>query len=279
MRFINSKIPSFQIPSFLNRAKKGRVDLQQIEVAKRLSALTFSLPKLGESVESNADSCEVDLESMAFAIADGVSQSFNPRTWSHLVSEFAVRSRGLISVSEIENLALELPQEIPDDEPWYISEMRERGSQSTLLYVEFDLKDSGTVLNLQSVGDCCAFHIRAGKVIDSWPFCREFDFPTRPAAVMTKSPFVLGEVARHRWELTNDDEIVLATDAMSRFLVKAIQRNEEIEVTTVFPFLDRESGADELFFEWAESARRDGFLEDDDLTVLHIFPTGVHQKI
>ena len=279
MRSIYSKILSFPIPSFLNRSKKSGVDLQQIEVAERLSASTFSLPKLGESIESNADSCEVDLKAMAFAIADGVSQSFNPRTWSQLVSEFAVRSRGSISVSEIENLSLELPREIPDDEPWYISEMRERGSQSTLLYVEFDAKDSGTVLHLQSVGDCCAFHIRAGKVIDSWPFCREFDFPTRPSAVMTKSPFVLGEVARQSWELANDDEIILATDAMSRFFVKAVQRNAEIEVTTVFPFLDRETGSDELFSEWSESARREGFLEDDDLTVLHIFPTDAHQKI
>lgn len=235
-----------------------------------ISAAVFSCPKLGELEDSNADSCAVDLAVGKFAIADGVSQSFDPRTWSRLVSEFAVSGAEQISAISIEELSREMNMEVPEDEPWYISEMRDRGSQSTFLSISLERRDLGTFLNLRSVGDCCAFHIRAGKVFDSWPFRKENDFPSRPTAVMTKAPFILGEVASQGWYLGDSDEVILATDAMARFLVKAVQRNADIEVASVFPFLDIETRQDEMFLEWADSARRDGVLEDDDLTLMRI---------
>jgi len=254
----------------LKKSKKQNLASMPIVKSQTYKSSIFTLPKLGEFPDTNADNCATDVSSSRFAIADGVSQSFDPRIWSLRVSENAVRSGGQISVDSIEELSKEVDTAIPDDEPWYVSEMRDRGSQSTILCIDFEKSEQGIVLNLCSVGDCCAFQIRDGKVISSWPFRREIDFPMRPHAVMTKFPFITGDIEYEKWLLNDSDEVILATDAMSRFLVRAVERNRDIELESVFPFLS--SGSD-VFSEWADSARREGVLEDDDLTVMHISPS------
>ena len=232
--------------------------------------LEFTLPKLGEDADSNADYCTWNRSAGRYVIADGVSQSFEPRVWARTISNHAVKTGAVISPHEMELLAAKLSSPALSDESWFVSEMRDRGSQSTILFAEIRLINNQVIVRLNSIGDCCAFLFRDGRVVISWPYISAADFPFHPFAVSTKPPFISGDIDECEWVLEPSDQLVLATDAMSRFLVTAVERNASIDLESVFPFFAPGVPQHEIFSEWADLARRGGSLEDDDLTIMMI---------
>jgi hypothetical protein len=66
------------------------------------------------------------------------------------------------------------------------------------------------------------------------------------------------------------DSVLITTDALARFAVGAIQRNSEITVGELFPFLVIEDDEDVIFPEWANESRVANAIEDDDLTIVEI---------
>jgi hypothetical protein len=231
------------------------------------NVFVISIPKVGESASSNADSVAIDSEKFRFAVADGVSQSFDPGSWSRLLVESFVNG-DFLNASTFQRLAAQLDTKSSDDEPWYVAEMRDKGSFSTFLSMELKPSQSGMSCYFQSIGDCCAFHVRANQILDSWPYKRLEDFPVRPRAISSLPPFVDTPIDSTMLTVAQNDEIWITTDALAKFIVSSNDQDLDVFLEK---FTNSQNARDETVFSiWATELRRSGRIEDDDLSIMRI---------
>lgn len=235
-----------------------------------IAVLGFTRAKLGEIDSSNADSFQWNLESGIVAISDGVSRSYLPEVWSRLLVKEVVEAGVILRVEQIERLVEGLATPTENDEQWFTTELKSKGSHATLMSCQFKKSGTNYSVALRTIGDCCAFQIRNGNFLRSWPFHIQEDFPVRPTAISSLRPFGLSDEIETTWELIHTDKILLVTDAIGRFSIGALERNSEIQVTDLFPFLSSISSSQELFAEWADHVRVSGSMEDDDLSLIEI---------
>jgi hypothetical protein len=239
-------------------------------VSHSISVRGFSVPKLEELVETNADAFLFDIEKGIVAVSDGVSRSYRPELWSRALVTSICRSGLPMTDERIVQLASELEIEPQDDDAWYTAELRSKGSHATLISAHLVRQEMNDVVELTSVGDCCAFLVRNELLVDSWPYRHRDDFPARPHAISSIGKNGLGDQVSTQWKVSYGDRLLLATDAISRFAVTALNRNPLISVSELFPFLDVENGQEEIFNEWANESRMATAVEDDDLTIVEI---------
>ena len=236
----------------------------------------FRTSKSGEPIETCADMVHVNLKDQVFAIADGVSQSFNSAKWAELLVTEASKPNGVMGLlnhvptisSDWENdCKLLLKGEEPQS---FLLQKQQQGSQSTLAALKLISRTDGQNWQFNTIGDSLLIVLDASEssplIRKFYPWSRADDFPAGPDIVSTRRPFLRGHIKTFEFESVVREKLLLMTDAMARYAVT----NGAIgsEIAKVFPFLE----SNDLDFEsWITNARQNG-LGDDDSTLILISP-------
>jgi len=225
----------------------------------RIPPAARSVPKAGRFPDENEDAYALNPAVGRYAVADGVSTAARPEVWSSLlVQAFAEGSDNVFDAAALHGLAEQWrAQTIGPDLPWYAQEKLSQGSSATFLGLRVD--HASGEFSAEAVGDTCLFHVRGPRLLCSYPLTDSRDFTNTPAQLSTTarrqpSPARLFGHARP-W-----DQLVLATDAMSKFLLLVHERRRQ------FPALiDLVTGSH--FAEYVELHRSLQRLDNDDTTL------------
>lgn len=232
--------------------------------AIQTKAFAFTAPKAGRTADENEDAFHAPPDGgTRFAIADGATESSYSKRWAQLLvkaTDYAFRpDRGW--------LWLKLAQwawkrEVPKDLPWYAVENSQRGAFAAFLVLEIEPTHKWTSW---SIGDCCLFQVRAGRLVTRWPFSDPSEFNNLPFLVGSRSTTEsLMEKARgiFGWWRPGD-EFWLATDALAHWLLTQHVADEWPPVGLA------DVGDDDGFRAWVEARRGEG-LRNDDTTLVRV---------
>lgn len=194
------------------------------------------------------------------AVADGATESMFSGRWAELLVD-EVTAENVTSTEALQNV---LPSaqaswrasvsEEMDGRPWYVSTKALEGAHATLLGLSMDVDGEWRALG---VGDCCLFHLRQGRLLFSWPYESADLFDDRPDLLPSRSrlPVPRPRTTGGRWQ--SGDVFLLATDALAAWLL-------ERGVSDVISMTEEE------FRQVVASARSDGTLRNDDVTLVTI---------
>lgn len=192
------------------------------------------------------------------AVADGATESAYAKVWAQILTRGFVDS-DLSSgdgfeqhlVSWRHTWCRHLETKIRDV-PWYTSAKVAEGAYAAFLGLSI-MEDGSWVA--VSVGDCCLFHVRVGKLVQSWPFEDADLFTTSPHLISTLPDTTQPEILTRAGTWSDGDAFMLATDAVAAWMLR--------------------TGAFEAGFSGAEafrarihSARGNGTIRNDDVTLL-----------
>lgn len=219
----------------------------------------LSEPRSGGATEDYEDAAalEADAWPVRAAVADGATESVFAGAWAHaLVERLVARPQAspdafTEAVTEARARWGSSAADRARDRPWYVQAKASEGAFATVLALT--LHEDGT-WGASVVGDCCLFHLRAGRTLRAWPFTDPDAFTNRPALVSSRPdrPVPSPLTASGTW--TAGDRWLLATDAVAAWLLRtdpgALEPDEQ------------------AFSAAVRAAREDGPLRNDDATLL-----------
>lgn len=143
------------------------------------------VPKDPNRPDETEDAFAISIETGRLAVSDGASESFDSRTWAHLlVHAFTLdprlRPEWLSTVVSEYNAQFDISAL-----SWSKQAAFERGNFATLLGVEAIASNSS--VELTSVGDSLAVLLAGGEMIDSFPYIDPQQFQQRPELLCTKT--------------------------------------------------------------------------------------------
>jgi hypothetical protein len=235
----------------------------------------FQTPKNGSTSQECQDALAWDEQQMTFAIADGVSDSAFQSLWANiLVNSFVTEARTMHSFSK-NWLAdwLQTQQNVWNSRvnwetiPWHGRlKAQQTGGQATFLGIHV-LPDKGSWIGI-AIGDCNLFRFgKDGRLKESAPNLRSADFSNATQAFSStvhQQDQMLSQVKMIQGTLDPGDSLVLATDAMARWMLERLEGKKDPlrEIPT-----SNEAG---VFSHWVSAQRQSGTLKDDDTSLLLI---------
>lgn len=243
----------------------------------RFNSTIYRTSKSDEPIESCADWAKADHSRQVFAIADGVSQSFNSSKWAEILAMKADSTKNLEKfIDDVQQFAQEWDSDcaslLTDDDPHsFVRQKQQQGAQSTLATLRLIKRGEMQFWQFSTIGDSLLVVLdtsegyRSIKRLTPWS---QLDlFPGSPDVVASKVPHIRGHVKAFEYPASKHQELILMTDALARYIV--VRATIEGEIDELFPFLNN-SGIS--FQTWVDNTRTKG-LQDDDSTLIHIFPS------
>jgi hypothetical protein len=175
-----------------------------------------------------------------FVVLDGATTAYDPVRWvDQLVRSFAPQADGArgprLEPASMRAWFAEMQHRWAQDVRDFDSIIEERkfaevGSFATLLGFEiYGLDGPEPYWRAVALGDTVLFHVRASRLIATFPPLGPEDFGTLPDGVHT-SPASLDKMTEHLLlgggVLAAGDFLFAATDAMSQWILRTIQRGE-----------------------------------------------------
>jgi hypothetical protein len=246
----------------------------------------FQAPKNGSTSQECQDAVAWDAQKTTFAIADGVSDSAFQQLWAKiLVDSFVAEARTLQSFSKawLANW-LRTQQSVWNSRvnwetvPWHGRlKAQQTGAQATFLGIRL-LPERRSWVGIV-IGDCNLFRFSNGGTLrESIPNNRSADFSNATQAfssTLQNQDQMLSQVKLIQGNYDPGDSLVLATDAMARWVLERVeaQRNPMREIPA-----SKEPG---VFDAWVHAQRQDGGLKDDDtsLLLIHVEPLPEARKV
>lgn len=241
----------------------------------------YSIAKSAMVKDSNQDACAVSRNKRYYAIADGVGEGVFSDIWANMVVQYFCESPIKIGRPNQYNLSLEDDVTIRR----WLSPIRSRMAKKVRLsikgmsiLIQDKWRDKGTgctFLGLKffnrkfraySVGDCNLFHIRGQELLHSFPLKSSKDFGSVPEQISTKFSQRNIDLNFVAFEYTIGDVLILATDAISQWLLAEYERGQP-QWNLILNIRDHQ------FFEEIINDLRHrprNRLHDDDVTVLTI---------
>lgn len=254
----------------------------------------FAMAKDGNSAEEYEDATGSSSEGRRFAIADGATQTSFADRWSQILAlEFIMNPPADEPAPARWKNWLQPLQEawslgIPWEKlPWFALEKAQAGACTTLLALEF-IPNSiggepskttfwqrlmgvrnkpGMKWRAEAVGDSCLFHIRHGRLVQSFPLSRPSQFNHSPMLITT-NPEQNGLVCNHLKSIAGDccpgDQFLLMTDALAKWFLGRHVVGEK-------PWTHLAGLHDDVAFKDFIFAERDaGRIDNDDTTLINI---------
>ncbi len=232
----------------------------------------YSTVKAGNAEEECEDAWSYGNPPLAFAIADGATESSFSREWAtRLVEDFVARSPWLRDGETAIDLAawLEPLQHqwaawiASQDLRWYARRKTQEGTFAAFLGLTFD-RDC-LQWRAVAVGDACLFVVRDGQLLHSFPLSRDSEFGYRPRLIGTLGWTELSHSIRYLCAAAAvGDRFYLATDALAAWILSRVRMGE-----TPWVELDRiEDSA--AFARWVADLRARDEVANDDMTLLHL---------
>lgn len=226
----------------------------------RVSVL--SVPKRSRPASENEDSAAADAETGLFAVADGASTSARAEVWSRLLVQAYVGT-GLDPCAEpvLGRLRQQWQAQVSAVSlPWYAQAKLLQGGASTFAGLALDRASEG--FKVSAVGDSCVFQFRGARLLLAAPIAHSGGFSRFSPAVSTRLEDGPPDCQRWAGDYRPGDVFVLATDAMSRFLLDRYEHREQVPAF----------GSPSDFPRRVEAYRRSGLLHDDDTTICVVRP-------
>ena len=245
----------------------------------QLCANKFVTCKKGDTSADCQDAAELNKDRARYAIADGATRSFFPKTWAEILVKAFCEETTLSLEQEswkewIEPLRqrwLEQVTSTVQETKRFISVDRLSKSESaasTFVGLEIDPKKS--VWKAMIIGDSCLFHIRDSKLKESYLIKKSEDFTNRPDIFASFAKDSLSEPTFRTGQVKTGDILILATDALAKWI---IQHEEKGKFNDALKRLIKiEANSEKQFNDFVEEAREtDGIrLVNDDVALLLI---------
>ena len=218
------------------------------------------------------DFCSSEIAKGLFAISDGVGTAALSDLWAKvLVQHF-------LSVPLLSNHPFEIEwwleqaqqlfrQQQPDLEWGARQQIESQGSYATLATLRFEYVQDETAKALLLIfGDSCIFIARTQshqiKEVNAFPPFEATDFDRAPICLPSKSDVFNRACQSYPVELQTGDTVVLATDAVSRWIISAPDR-----VVALQTIIDQTPTS---WSDFINEHRINGEMIDDDCTALII---------
>ncbi len=236
-----------------------------------MSIKTLNFSKAGNRQEESEDSLAINSERERYSVCDGASDSIFSGWWaSCLAGEFVDGDYNLDNGSEYFQMLLNARKKWYSGInwnrlPWNVKNKSIRGSYCTFMGVQL-VRDDSLYCNAWAVGDSC-FFIDDGKSLQSFPVSSPEDFGVHPDLVWSGYGHPMNErkeyvpeykVKSFKSEIENCKRIVLATDALSKYILE----NGAESIDRIW-----ENSSSREFF---DKLRSDGSIKNDDLSAIII---------
>lgn len=216
------------------------------------------------------DAAAFDLHGRRFAIADGVSSAIFSDVWAKVLVDTAVE--GDIPLDDMEAMVewltplrdqwkQSLPTTMNDFQLQRLQETR--GGHSTLLGVNVIDNEGEIYFESYSIGDCCMFVFRDGKLHASFPGEDAAFFGINPTSLpSSRIPRERYQAERYRGTLEVGDNVALASDAIACWMFKEIEAGNDVDLQ----FFEKIESLD--WSEWVRDSRIEKRMRVDDVTLM-----------
>ncbi len=229
------------------------------------------ISKHGNAISECEDSFAVG--AFAFAVADGASDAIYSDVWSTILAdsfcqntsyewepaEYAAWLERCRSAWDVWEHQLRSTKTLP----WFTTEKLRYGSYSTFVGLSFANSGTGE-WQAWLYGDSCLILVRDSRIELSTPVKRSADFANTPALIGTDRGIARNEPQRIRGTAKAGDRILLATDALSAWILRECEGGRPPWVA-----LDGLSQGEPLNTLIAQE-RQAGRLRNDDVTLVSI---------
>ncbi|MBW4589681.1 hypothetical protein G7B40_030910 [Aetokthonos hydrillicola Thurmond2011] len=245
----------------------------------------FSIPKHGESTRTNEDSCAIDPYGIRIAIADGMGTTLNPKYWSDAITQHFIQYQRSYKICKFihdrYDIWLKEPQKMWRE--WFIQNASthtarhinfsngsngRRDSRATFLGIEFSPVNFSTEVGrwaAVALGDSCLFHIRKDSssdyhLVESFPVKSSKEFSPHTPGFSSNSDNNGDKPSYCEGQYSLGDIFILGTDALSEWILKSIETNNDEwkELLSV--------STDDEFESLIERLRQEKKINDDDTT-------------
>jgi hypothetical protein len=222
-------------------------------------------PKLGETAETCEDVFALqrrvldDAESVRIALSDGATMTSFARTWAQILTGWFTQRRFHDEASF--RIALRIMRrywstKLPADLPWHSEEKVAQGAGATLLGVDVVSNGDGVHWKALAVGDTCLLSYAGTHIEHSFPLATSEEFDYTPGLISSALDAEIPVPAFATGELAQDGVLVLATDALAKFLIERDGQIDPLE-------LAQPDGRDGRF----DQLRTDGSMKNDDIAL------------
>ncbi|MEU4746791.1 hypothetical protein AB0G02_40925, partial [Actinosynnema sp. NPDC023658] len=149
----------------------------------------------------------------------------------------------------------------------------DRGPHAAVVAARFDTDPSGVVRwDAAALGDSCLFHARGDRLLRAFPVESAEAFDNSPGLVnaFNRDHALLARHVRTASGVAEPgDGLFLCTDALAAWFLREAERGgRPWHVLSGFT----RSGDPEGFTAWLATARAEGMVRNDDVTVVHVDP-------
>ena len=240
-----------------------------------LSVKKFHRPKTGYKESEYEDAFAENPETRAFAVAGGASESSFSGVWAYALVDTFVGNPPRFdqndrdAIREILKVARGKWYESVNwtSLPWFQKNKAVLGSYSTFLGLQMDFSGEQKRFRCITVGDSCMFHV-SGPKMEPFPFADPKDMNYTPRLMWSGHGFPIGPnkeadvqgLEAKYGKLKDGDMIILATDAISKWMLQ--HKNERPWV----PILEKFDKLDSFVGDLIAS----GQCKNDDVTMIFI---------
>ncbi|MER5265991.1 protein phosphatase 2C domain-containing protein [Actinosynnema sp. NPDC002837] len=254
---------------------------------------SLRVPKQGNTARECEDAAHVEAAPdgpVLAAVADGASESLLAGEWADLLTrtttdaarddDCALRdvdrfAAALVRAGEAwgEWLADYVAAREADDRPiaWYEQPKLDRGPHAAVLAARFDTEPSGsTRWDVAALGDSCLFHTRDDRLLRAFPMESAEAFDNAPGLVnafQRDHELLARHVRTASGTAERGDGFFLCTDALAAWFLRAADRGDR--PWQLLAKFTRSSDLDGLTA-WLATARAEGLMRNDDVTVVHV---------
>ena len=241
----------------------------------------YTTHKLGNQCAENQDAFCIPstdegycaLAEQRFAVCDGATEAMFSGPWARALAEAWVAGAldfGPEVDSKLDQLSQSWALELPDtSSSWWAEEKQQAGAFTTILGLRLTHSEGKSRWALSAVGDSCLFLIRQNALVFAGPLTRSEEFESSPYLLATsrsKNRNLLGELHTSEGELLKNDELVLATDALSCWLLKQFEVGKKHSDLLNF---EEQEDKQRAFLDFVARARESG-MKNDDVTLMSI---------
>jgi len=262
-----------------------------------ISYKVFITHKQGESKQDCQDAYDINKEKYRYAIADGATQSFYSAYWSRFLVEHFCSSEDTFLTDELlkhkgenwyswlEPIQLKWHQKIKalveEKNKYFITNRfkRRESAVSTFIGIEINFTQSEVLWHSLIIGDSCLLHIKDGNFHKSYLFESASQFTSKPEFFSSYAQENIYEPKFLTDSLGKNDVLLLATDAIAKWLIQQKERGQESWISAWNSLLRLKSQIE--FEDYINDLRQcsQSPLDNDDVTILLIYTNELDQKL
>ena len=237
----------------------------------------FLLPKAGYSSGECEDAVCASKEKGRFAVADGATEAFDSRRWARMLTKAWVLSRSIsiepgVLLETLSRMGVRLDAKWENrDLPWYAQEKRLSGAYAAFAGLAFEDSEQECRWLFVGLGDCCMFHERDGKLVESIPYVSPEEFGYSLVLVPAKMPDNLAKLYKgmriRNGIAVEGDVFLLVSDALACWYLRHAVGNAGRRRDFHYGLRNGIAGE---FMDLVTQERSTGSLRNDDVAVVRI---------